>query len=131
MSTFTKTLTSVNDAALAAATSAYNASRPVTDPPTPELTPHQYLSTVLDTVLKSYQDQYIRITSGAFLLRFPPGRIDTIRAAAANNAQLNAYIAEVEANPFVYIGSTLVRNGIAFLVANGLLTQAEADVILA
>lgn len=128
MSTFTKTLTAVNDAALAAANAAANAALPEGGTP---LTDHEYLSAVLDAVLKSYQDQYIRITSGAFLLRFPPGKIDTIKAAAASNAQLAEYIAEVEANPYVYTGSTLVRGGIAMLVQAGLLTQAQADVILA
>jgi hypothetical protein len=128
MSTFTKQLTAVNDAALAAANAVANASLP--DGATP-LTDHEYLSAVLDGVLKSYQDQYSRLTSGAFLLRFPAGKIDQIKAAAASNAQLAAYIAEVEANPYVYTGSTLVRGGIALLVQSGLLTQAQADVILA
>lgn len=128
MSTFTKTLTAVNDSALAAANAAANAVLP--EGATPK-TDHEYLSVVLDGVLKSYQDQYIRITGGAFLLRFPPGKIDTIKAAAASNAQLADYIAEVEANPYVYTGSTLVRGGIAMLVQAGLMTQAKADVILA
>ena len=128
MSTFTKQLTAVNDAALAAANAAANAALPEDATP---LTDHEYLSAVLDGVLKSYQDQYIRITSGAFLLRFPTGKIDAIKAAAASNAQLAEYIAEVEANPYVYTGSTLVRGGIAMLVQSGLLTQAQADVILA
>jgi len=129
MSTFTKTLTAVNDAALAAANAAANAALP--DGATP-LTDHEYLSAVLDGVLKSYQDQYIRLTSGAFLLRFPAGKVDQIKAlAAAGNTDLADYIAEVEKAPYVYTGSTLVRGGIAMLVQSGLLTQAQADVILA
>lgn len=128
MSTFQKTLTAVNDAALQAATDAHNAGLA---PEATPLTPHEYLSLLLDGVLKSYQDQYIRITSGAFLLRFPAGKIDQIRAAAAGNAQLADYIAQIEANPYVYTGSTLVRGGVAMLVSAGLLTQLQADVILA
>lgn len=128
MSTFTKTLTPVNDAALAAANAAANAALPQG---ATHLTDHEYLSAALDGVLTSYQDQYIRITSGAFLLRFPAGKIDQIKAAAASNAQRTAYIAEVEAKPYVYTGGTLVRGGIAVLVQSGLLTQTQADVILA
>lgn len=136
MSTFTKVLTEVNDAALAAANAAANAAiaaAHANDPdyvPAP-LTDHEYLSGMIDRVLKSYQDEYIRVTSGAFLLRFPAGKIDTIKAAAQSNEQLAEYIAQVEANPYVYTGSTLVRGGIAMLVQSGLLTQAEADAILA
>jgi len=128
MSTFTKTLTAVNDAAIAASNAAANAGLP--EGSTPK-TDHEYLDACIDVMLKSWQDQYIRITSGAFLLRFPAGKIDQIKAAAASNAQLAEYIAEVEANPYVYTGSTLVRGGIAMLVQSGLLTQAQADVILA
>lgn len=128
MSTFTKTLTAVNDAALAAANAAANAALPEDATP---LTDHEYLSKILDGVLKSWQDLHIRITSGEFVLRFPPAKIAAIKAAAQSNEQLAAYLAEVEANPYVYTGSTHVRNGIATLVAAGLLTQAEADVILA
>lgn len=128
MSTFTKELTLVNDAALAAATAKANESLPEGDTP---LTPHEYLSKLLDGVLKSYQDQYIKITGTAFLLRFPAGKIDAIKAAAQQNPDLAAYVAELEAAPYVYTGSTLVRTGIASLVTAGLLTQAQADVILA
>lgn len=128
MSTFTKTLTPVNDKALAAACEVFNATLPQDATP---LEPHQYLSQSIDTMLKSWQDQYIRIPAGEFLLRFPPGKIDTIKAAAQSNPQLAAYIEELRVNPFVYTGSTLVRGGIAMLVGAGLLTQAQADVILA
>lgn len=129
MSTFTKTLTDVNDKALAIVTELHNDTLPEGSTP---LTPHQYLSQMLDGVLKSWQDQHIRITSGAFLLRFPAGKVDQLRSlAAAGNTQLAEYIAELEREPFVYTGSTKVRGGIAFLLANGLLTQAQADVILA
>jgi ABC-type Fe3+ transport system substrate-binding protein len=127
MSTFTKQLTAVNDAALAAANAAANAALPADAAP---LTDHEYLGKVIDSVLKSYQDQYIRITSGEFVLRFPAAKLATIKAAAAGNEQLAAYLREVETNPYVYTGSTHVRGGIAMLVSAGLLTQAEADVIL-
>lgn len=134
MATFTKELTAVNEAGLAAAAAEYNNSndlslgKPADFVP---LTPHQYLDLVVGKALKGMQDEHLRLTSGAFLLRFPPGKIDTIKAAAASNAQIAEYIAEVEANPYVYTGSTLVRGGIAMLVQAGLLTQAQADVILA
>jgi hypothetical protein len=127
MSMFTKMLSAVDEAALAAANAAANAALPESAPP---LTDHEYLSAVIDQVLASYQDQYIRITSGAFLLRFPPGKIDQIKAAAADSPQLAAHIAEIEASPYVYIGSAVVRGGIAALVQTGLLTQVEADAIL-
>jgi hypothetical protein len=128
MSTFAKQLTAVNDAALAAANAAANAALPEGSAP---LTDHEYLSRMVDAVLKSYQDQYIKITSGEFVLRFPPAKLATIRSAAASNQQLAAYIRDVESSPYVYTGSTLVQGGIAALVNAGLLTQSEADAILA
>ena len=128
MSTFLKTLTAVNDKALGIVTDLHNAG--LQDGATP-LTPHEYLAQMLDGVLKSWQDQHIKIPASDFLLRFPAGKIDAIKAAAAGNAQLAAYIEELRINPWVYTGSTLVRGGIAMLVGAGLLTQAQADVILA
>jgi hypothetical protein len=128
MSMYTKELTAVNDKALAIVTLLHNDGLPADVTP---LTPHEYLSQVLDGVLKSWQDQHVRIPASEFLLRFPAGKIDTIKAAAGNNPQLAAYIEELRANPWVYTGSTLVRTGIAMLVGAGLLTQAQADVILA
>lgn len=135
MSTFTKELTDVNDSSLAGAAEAYNASgdlslgKPADFVP---LTTHEYLDREIDRlILKPAQDQYLRITSGAFLLRFPPGKIDQIKLLAQSNAQLAEYIDEVEANPYVYIGSTLVRGGIATLVSANLITQNQANVILA
>jgi hypothetical protein len=127
MSTFTKTLTTVNDKALALAAAAYNAT--LAQEVTP-LTDHEYLDRVIGGALKSWQDQYIRIPASEFLLRFPAGKIDAIKAASASNQQLAAYVDELRANPYVYTGSTLVRGGIAMLVSGGLLTQAQADVIL-
>lgn len=127
MSTFTKTLTAVNDKALAFAAAKYNAgsgSAPVTD--------LEYLDIFLSGELKSWQDQYIKIPASEFLLRFPAGKVDAIKALAeAGNTQLQAYVNDLKVAPFVYTGSTLVRGGIASLVKSGLLTQAQADVILA
>jgi hypothetical protein len=128
MTVFTKTLTAVNQAALAAANAASNAALP---PEATPLTDLEYLNKVVDSVLKSYQDTYIKITSGEFVLRFPPAKLTAIKAAAAQNPALAAYLREVEANPYVYTGSTHVRTGIAMLVQAGLLTSAEADAVLA
>jgi hypothetical protein len=127
MSTFTKVLTDVNDRALAAAAAEFNSTLPEDAEP---LTDHQYLDRIVSGALKSWQDNFIRIPSSEFLLRFPAGKIDQIKAAAAGNPQLAAYIEELRVNPFVYTGSDLVRGGIATLVAAGLLTQAQANVIL-
>lgn len=128
MSTFTKTLTTVNDRALEIVTNLHNAGLPEGSTP---LTQHEYLSRILDGVLKSWQDQHIRIPASEFLLRFPPGKIDTIKAAAATNTTLAAYIEELRVEPFVYTGSDKVRGGVALLVTAGILTQSQANVILA
>jgi hypothetical protein len=129
MSTFTKNLTAVNDKALAIVTALHNAAMPEG---VAALTEHEYLNLMLDGVLKSWQDQYIRVPSAEFLLRFPAGKVDAIKAVAAGgNAQLQAYIDEIRAAPYVYTGSTLVRSGVAMLVSAGLITQAQADEILA
>lgn len=127
MTTFTKTLTEVQAKALTAAAAEYNASLPESATP---LSPLEYLDRIVTGALKSWQDNFIRIPSSEFLLRFPAGKVDQIKAAAVGNAQLAAYIEELRINPFVYTGSDLVRGGIALLVASGLLTQAQADVIL-
>lgn len=129
MSNFTKTLTEVNDKALAIVTALHNDTLPEGATP---LTPHEYLSHVMDGVLKSWQDQHIRIPASEFLLRFPAGKVDQLKAlAAGGNTQLQAYIEELRVNPWVYTGSTLVRGGVQFLVSGGLLTQEQANVILA
>ena len=129
MSTFTKELTAVNDKALQLVTAAYNAALPAETEP---LTDHEYLDKIISSALKSWQDEHIKIPASEFLLRFPAGKIDTIQElAAAGNTQLQGYIADLRTNAFVYTGSTLVRTGIGFLVSAGLLTQSEADVILA
>lgn len=123
-----KDFSPVQDASLAAANAAANAALPADATP---LTDDEYWDKVTDSVLKSYQDTYIKITSGEFVLRFPTSKLAAIKAAALQDPELAAYMREVETNPYVYTGSTHVRGGIAMLVSAGLLTQAEADVILA
>ena len=61
-----KDFTPVQDAALAAANAAANAALP---PDATPLTDDEYWDKVQTAVLKSYQDTYIKITSGEFVLR--------------------------------------------------------------
>lgn len=64
----------------------------------------------------------IRVTAGAYA---------TIVAASAQSPELQAYLARLDAEPRVWLGSDETIAGVGALVAAGLLTQEQADALLA
>lgn len=71
------------------------------------------------------------IPSTTFIRRIPPASYAAILAAAEQVPQLSAYLARLDAEPVVWLGSPETQAGVAALVAVGLLTQGQADTLLA
>jgi hypothetical protein len=79
------------------------------------------------------RDQYQidAIPTAAFMRRIPPDKYAAIIAAAEQSPQLSAYLARLDEVTRVRLGSAETISGVAALVAAGLLTQSEADAVLA
>ena len=90
-----------------------------------------WLQGVIDAACYSYRDQYKSdaVTTAAFILRFEAAELTAIRTAATQVPQLAAWLARIEAEPLVWLGSDEAEAGKAALVGGGLLTQERADVI--
>lgn len=129
---FTYTLDAVQTKALEKAAATQSSAQPKLEDGTdaPAITPEAYLSSVLASVLSSYSDQYLRVSSAAFVLRFAPAEIQAITAAGKANEQVAALLTELTEAQTVHTGSARVRGGIALLAQAGLLTQARASEIL-
>jgi hypothetical protein len=96
-------------------------------------TAEAWLQRVVESACESYRDQYRSdaITSAAFILRFEPDELATIRAAAAQDPQLGAWMHRVQAEPLIWLGSDEVAGARQALVAFGLLRPERAEVIFA
>ena len=125
----TITTTPTQEIGLTRAAAAYNANLPEEA----QLTNEQYLQFVLNPVLDSYVAQYAQpnISRTEFLRRIPADKRIAIRQAATQSAALADYLALLDATPEVNLTDLDTIGGIHALVAAGLLTQADADVILA
>lgn len=95
--------------------------------------PQAWLQSVIDAACYSYRDQYRTdaVTSAVFVRRFTAAEMAAIEAAAQQVQQLADWLARVEAEPLVWLGSDDAQAGKAALVGAGLLTQERADVIFA
>lgn len=91
------------------------------------------LHAMIDRELDRLRDQFRTdaIPTAAFIRRIPPAAYAAILGAAEQVPELAAYLARLDAEPVVWLGSTETQTGIAALVTGGLLTQAEADALLA
>lgn len=91
-----------------------------------------HAESVLLAALDALRDRYCTdaITPQAFTRRFPRDKYPVILDAAEQNTDLAEYLDDLDNAPLVWLGSPKTQAGIASLVAAGLLTQAEADVIL-
>lgn len=69
-----------------------------------------------------------RIPVGAFVRRFPGGVMDAVNASADPNVV--AILAQLDAVQTVRLGHPTTLQGVGYLVAQGYLTQAQADVVL-
>lgn len=117
---------------LAAANAAYAA----TIPADPEATPpyadvDTYVQAALDRVAESWAETtgVDRIAVSAFVRRFPGSVMDAIKASADPN--VIAILAQLDAVTTVRLGHPTTVQGVGYLVAVGLMTQAQADVVLA
>jgi hypothetical protein len=96
-------------------------------------TAEEWLQRVIEGACESYRDHYRSdaITSAAFILRFQPDELATIRAAAAQDQQLGVWMQRVQSEPLVWLGSDEVQMARQALVAAGLLRPERPEVIFA
>lgn len=92
----------------------------------------EYFQQVCEAAAMSYRDQFgvDRITSSAFVMRFPTDAYSAILAAAPSDPVLAGFVAEVDAAPYVWLAAQQVIDGVNYCVAGGFITQAQADAIL-
>jgi hypothetical protein len=125
------TATITNPRHIAAATAAYRATIPVEGEP-PYASVEAYVQSALERVADSWIEttKVDQISVGEFILRFTPAEFAAITAAAATDANVAAILATLRAQDSVRLGSTDAVNGIAYLVAAGLLTAERAAEVL-
>ncbi len=118
---------------LAAATAAYLA----TIPTDPEVTPlyasvEAYVQAALERVADSWVEttKVDQISVGEFVLRFTGAEFAAITAAADSDANVAAILATLRARDSVRLWSVDAVNGIAYLVASGLLTSERGAEVL-
>jgi len=126
----TATLTTTRH--IAGATAAYQA----TIPSDPEATPpyasvNAYVQAAIERVAESWAETtgVDRIPVSAFVRRFPGVVMDAVKASADPNVA--AILAQLDAVTTVRLGHPTTTQGVGYLVSVGLLTQAQADVVLA
>lgn len=129
----TITVTLTNKRQIAAATAAYH----MTIPADPEQTPpyanvQAYVQASLEQVCDSWSDTtgVDKIAVAAFVRRFPGAVMDAIVAAAPGDPQISAILDTIDRVTHVRLGAQTTIDSMAYLVAAGYLTQAQADSIL-
>ena len=127
------TATLTNKRHIAAVHAAYLATIPTTDPPTTVGTGGSVQGFVR-AAIEQYAEQLAestnvdRIPVSAFVRRFPGAAMDAINASS--NPTVIAILAQLDAVQTVRLGHPTTTNGVGYLVSVGLLTQAQADVVL-
>lgn len=132
------TVTLTNKRHIAAATAAYLATIPTqpdppADPiPVPYASVEAYVQAAIERVAESWAEStnVDRIPVSAFVRRFPGAAMDAINTAAMSNPTVAAILAQLDAVQTVRLGHPTTTNGVGYLVSVGLLTQAQADVVL-
>jgi len=96
-------------------------------------TSEQFLADFLNGSCAAWRDQLAldRITAAAFILRFTQAEYSGVVAAAETDPVVAGFVARLSSEPYVWLGSAEVQQGMAYAVGAGLLTQARADAILA
>ena len=99
----------------------------------PDQTAEQYMQAWLDQIVDSWATAYkIGIVSSAeYVLRFTGAENSAITAAAETDPLIAASLEDVRSRSTVRLYANGVVQGMAYLVAQGLLTQARADEIMA
>jgi len=111
-----------------AAANAYNAANP-----SQWISAEQYMQMVVEGAALSYASQYRVgvISSGAFVLRFTPSEYAGIETASATDPIVAGFLARVQESNEVVLYADEVVQGLAYLVAQSLLTQQRSEEILA
>jgi len=130
------TVTLSNKRHLAGVTAAYLATIPTTTPPT-TVGEGGSVQGFVQAKVQEWAEQLAestnvdRIPVSAFVRRFPGAVMDAINAAAPSNPTVAAILAQLDAVQTVRLGHPTTTNGVGYLVSVGLLTQAQADAVLA
>lgn len=127
------TVTLSNKRHLAGVTAAYLATIPTTTPPT-TAGEGGSVNGYAQQAFEQWAEQLAESTSvdripvSAFVRRFPGAVMDAVKASADPN--VIAILAQLDAVQTVRLGHPTTTQGIGYLVSVGLLTQAQADVVL-
>ena len=123
------TATLTNKRHIAAATAAYIETIPA-DGPAPYASVDAYVQAAIERVAESWAEStgVDRIPVSAFVRRFPGAAMDAINASS--NPTVAAILAQLDAVQTVRLGHPTTTQGVGYLVSVGLLTQAQADVVL-
>lgn len=121
---------------IAAATAAYLATIPTQpDPPAepisaPYASVNAYVQAAIERVAESWAEttNVDRIPVSAFVRRFPGAVMDAVQAST--DPTVIAILAQLDAVQTVRLGHPTTTRGVGYLVSVGLLTQAQADVVL-
>lgn len=121
---------------IAAATAAYLATIPTqpdppADPiPAPYASVDAYVQAAIERVAESWAEttNVDRIPVSAFVRRFPGAVMDAAKASA--DPSVITILAQLDAVTTVRLGHPTTTQGVGYLVAVGLMTQAQADVVL-
>lgn len=129
-------VTLTNNRHIAAATAAYIATIPPPPAEGQEPTPAPfasataYVQAAIERVAESWADTtgVDKIAVSAFVRRFPGAVMDAVKASADPNVV--AILAQLDAVTTVRLGHPTTTGGVGYLVSAGLMTQAQADVVL-
>jgi len=106
-------------------------------PADPEATPpyasvEAYVQSALERAADSWVEttKVDQISVGDFIFRFTPAEFAAITTAAGSDANVAAILATLRAQDSVRLGSVDAVNGIAYLVAAGLLTSERGAEVL-
>ena len=115
---------------IAAVHAAYLASIPA-EGPAPYASPQEYAQASMEQVATSWAETtgVDRIPVSAFVRRFPGPVMDAVNASS--DPTVIAILAQLDAVQTVRLGHPTTVNGVGYLVSAGLLTQAQADAVLA
>lgn len=125
------TVNITNKRHIAAATAAYIATIPADGEP-PYESVESYVQSALERVADSWVEttKVDQISVGEFVLRFTGAEFAAITAAADSDANVAAILATLRARDSVRLWSVDAINGIAYLVAAGLLTSERGAEVL-
>ena len=124
------TATLSNKRHIAGVTAAYLATIPAEGDP-PYASAQAYLQAAIERMAESWAEttNVDRIPVSAFVRRFPGPVMDAVNASA--DPTVAAILAQLDAVQTVRLGHPTTVQGVGYLVSAGLLTQTQADVVLA